>query len=118
MEEILAYIRQHETAIQPLQKDYCEKLWQLSLTGDEKVEKELVEAKARYLRVYNNKEEFRQLQHWRPSASSLNPIDVTYNTGDPSTATSITAFTPSGSFGQAQGTRDPRQAQFGFKITF
>jgi peptidyl-dipeptidase A len=76
MEEILAYIRQHETAIQPLQKDYCEKLWQLSLTGDEKVEKELVEAKARYLRVYNNKEEFRQLQHWRPSASSLNPIDA------------------------------------------
>lgn len=50
--------------------------------------------------------------------TSLNPIDVTYNTGDPSTATSITAFTPSGSFGQAQGTRDPRQAQFGFKITF
>ncbi len=50
--------------------------------------------------------------------TSLNPIDVTYNTGDASTATSITAFTPSGSFGQAQGTRDPRQAQFGFKITF
>jgi hypothetical protein len=49
---------------------------------------------------------------------SLNPIDVTYNTGDPSTATSITAFTPSGSFGQATGTRDPRQAQFGFKVTF
>ena len=28
--------------------------------------------------------------------TSLNPIDVTYNTGDPSTATSITAFTPLG----------------------
>jgi hypothetical protein len=50
--------------------------------------------------------------------TSLNPIDATFNTGDPSTATSITAFTPSGSFGQAGGTRDPRQAQFGFKITF
>ena len=50
--------------------------------------------------------------------TSLNPIDVTYNTGDASTATTITAFTPSGWFGQAAGTRDPRQAQFGFKITF
>jgi hypothetical protein len=28
------------------------------------------------------------------------------------------AYTPSGSFGSAGATRDPRQAQFGFKITF
>src|SRR4029079_3400688 len=62
--------------IQPLQKDYSEKIWQLSLSGDEKLERELVEAKARYLRVYNNKEEFRQLQNWKSSAQTLNPIDA------------------------------------------
>jgi peptidyl-dipeptidase A len=73
-EEILAYIRQHEAIIQPLQKDYCQKMWALSLTGDEKLEQELVEAKARYLHVYNNREEFRQLQAWKSAAQSLDPI--------------------------------------------
>jgi hypothetical protein len=33
-------------------------------------------------------------------------------------ATKITTATPSGKFGQAQATRDPRQAQFGFKLLF
>ncbi len=32
--------------------------------------------------------------------------------------TQITAYTPSGSFGQATRTRDARQAQFGLKILF
>ncbi len=32
--------------------------------------------------------------------------------------TQITAYTPSGSFGQATRTRDARQAQFGIKILF
>src|SRR4051812_21623843 len=76
MEEILAYIRQHEAAIQPLQKDYCEKIWQLSLSGDEKLEQELVEAKTRFLQVYNNHEEFRQLQAWKPAAQSLGPLEA------------------------------------------
>ncbi len=50
--------------------------------------------------------------------SSLNPSSVTLDTGRVATATTITAFTPSGSFGQATATRDPRQAQFGIKFIF
>jgi hypothetical protein len=48
----------------------------------------------------------------------MNPVSVTYNTGDPATATSITGYTLPGNFGQATRTRDPRQAQFGLKISF
>jgi hypothetical protein len=40
------------------------------------------------------------------------------NTGNAATATQITAFTPSGNFGVATATRDPRQAQFGIKLMF
>ena len=50
--------------------------------------------------------------------TTMNPVSVTYNTGDPQTATSITGYTLPGNFGQATRTRDPRQAQFGLKITF
>ncbi|HVD77903.1 MAG TPA: carboxypeptidase-like regulatory domain-containing protein [Vicinamibacteria bacterium] len=50
--------------------------------------------------------------------TSLNPTSATLDTGRFATATTITAFTPSGSFGQATATRDPRQAQFGIKLTF
>jgi hypothetical protein len=49
---------------------------------------------------------------------SLNATSATLDTGSQRTATTITAFTPSGSFGQATSTRDPRQAQFGIKIIF
>jgi len=51
-------------------------------------------------------------------STSLSPTSVTLDTGRASTATQITGFTPSGSFGQATGTRDPRQAQFGVKLMF
>lgn len=51
-------------------------------------------------------------------STSMNPASVTLDTGRASTATRITGFTPSGTFGQAGGTRDPRQAQFGFKLLF
>jgi hypothetical protein len=50
--------------------------------------------------------------------ASLRPRNVTFDTGDASTATMITGATNSGTFGQATGTRDPRQAQFGFKLMF
>ncbi len=50
--------------------------------------------------------------------TSLNPTSATLDTGSQKTATQITGFTPSGSFGQATGTRDPRQAQFGIKLMF
>ena len=50
--------------------------------------------------------------------TSLNPTSATLDTGRAATATKIIAFTPSGSFGQATATRDPRQAQFGIKLMF
>ena len=50
--------------------------------------------------------------------TSLSPTSATLDTGRLATANRITAFTPSGSFGQATATRDPRQAQFGLKLTF
>jgi hypothetical protein len=43
--------------------------------------------------------------------------NVTYNTA-PAQATTLTNATPSGTFGQAIRTRDPRQMQIGFKILF
>ncbi len=48
----------------------------------------------------------------------LGASNVVFDTGDISTATMITGYAPSGTFGQAQRTRDPRQMQFGLKIIF
>lgn len=50
--------------------------------------------------------------------NTMNPTSVTFDTGDPATATRITSFTLPGGFGQATQTRDPRQAQIGFKVLF
>jgi len=50
--------------------------------------------------------------------TSLSPISATLDTGSQATATKIIGFQPAGDFGQATGTRDPRQAQFGIKVTF
>ncbi|HET7694720.1 MAG TPA: carboxypeptidase regulatory-like domain-containing protein [Vicinamibacterales bacterium] len=50
--------------------------------------------------------------------NTMNPVSVTFNTGNAQTATSITGYTLPGNFGQATRTRDPRQAQFGLKISF
>src|SRR5262249_1247267 len=49
--------------------------------------------------------------------TSLSPPSVPLDAPRAS-ATRITAFTPSGSFGQATETRDPRQVQFGVKLIF
>jgi hypothetical protein len=49
---------------------------------------------------------------------AINPTSVTFDTGDPTTATTITGFTAASSFGQAVATRDPRQMQIGFKVIF
>jgi len=43
--------------------------------------------------------------------TSLNP--PTFDTGDATTARTITGFEPGGDVGQAGGTRDPRQARSG-----
>jgi len=50
--------------------------------------------------------------------TTMNPVTVKYDTGDPATATKITGYTLPGNFGQATRTRDPRQAQFGVKLIF
>jgi hypothetical protein len=49
---------------------------------------------------------------------TFNPSSVTYDTGDPATATRITGFTVPNNFGQSTATRDARQAQFGIKLIF
>src|SRR6059036_1816487 len=72
--EIIEYIRQHEATIAGLYKDYSEKVWDLSLSGSEEHEKALVEAKERYLKVYNNREEFEQIRRWKSAAVELDPI--------------------------------------------
>ena len=50
--------------------------------------------------------------------NTMNPGNITFDTGDPATATRITGYTVPGNFGQAQGVRDPRQAQFGIRLIF
>jgi hypothetical protein len=49
---------------------------------------------------------------------NFNPSNATFDTGDPSTATTITGYTLPGTFGQSTATRDARQAQFGIKLMF
>lgn len=74
--EISAYIRQHETVIAPLQKEYSLKFWELSLDGkNQELEKALVAAKERYLKVYNDHAEFRRIREWRLANVELNPIE-------------------------------------------
>lgn len=74
--EITNYIKQHEATIAPLYKDYSLKLWDLSRSGSEAGEKALVEAKERYLKVYNNREEFQQVRQWKSSGVQLGPIET------------------------------------------
>src|SRR5205809_7165769 len=76
MTEISAYIQLHEQTIIPLYRDYSLRFWELSLSGGEEVEKALVAAKERYLHVYNNREEFRQLQEWKRANPPLSDMDA------------------------------------------
>lgn len=73
-EEVNDYIRRHEATISPLQKDYGLKFWLLSLSGSPDHEQALIQAKERYLKVYANREEFRQLREWVASAVPLDPV--------------------------------------------
>ncbi len=73
--EIGSYIRQHETVIAPLHKEYSLKFWDLSLDGNNpQVESALVEAKERYLKVYNNRDEFQQLRDWKSAGFQLDEL--------------------------------------------
>jgi peptidyl-dipeptidase A len=60
-----------------LLKDYSLKLWDLSLNGnDEALEKALVASKERYLRVYTNRDEFRQLREWKAAGLQLDELEA------------------------------------------
>ena len=73
--EIRSYVQQHEAIIAPLHKDYSLKFWDLSLDGtNSQFEKGLVDAKERYLRIYNNKEEFQQLLQWKQAGAALDEL--------------------------------------------
>jgi peptidyl-dipeptidase A len=74
--EISEYINQHEATIIPLYKDYNLKFWELSLNGTEAKERQVVEAKERYLKVYNNAEEFRQLRQWQTLRGQLTEVEA------------------------------------------
>ena len=74
--EISNYIRQHETTVAPLYKDYSLKFWELSLSGNDEIERALVVAKERYLKVYTNREEFKRLRAWKASGAQLSPIEA------------------------------------------
>jgi peptidyl-dipeptidase A len=75
--EVSAYIRQHESVIAPLHKDYSLRFWDLSLDGNNPAyEKAVVAAKERYLKVYNNRQEFRELRAWKAASPELDPIEA------------------------------------------
>ena len=76
-EQARTYIRQHDSIIGPLHKDYSLKYWDLSLNGnDEALEKAVVEAKERFLKIYNNRDEFRQIREWRAAGIQLDENDA------------------------------------------
>src|SRR5438067_147640 len=73
--EIGNYVRKHEAIIVPLQKEYSLKFWDLSLDGNNpQVESALVQAKERYLKIYNNKDEFQQLLQWKRAGFRLDEL--------------------------------------------
>ncbi len=50
--------------------------------------------------------------------TTMGVSNVTFNTADVANATAIKSYTVAPNFGQAQLTRDPRQAQFGIRVVF
>src|SRR5690349_497935 len=69
------YIRQHENLVASLYKDYSLKFWDLSLNGNNKgLEQALIISKERYLKVYNNRDEFRQVREWTTTQVPLDEI--------------------------------------------
>src|SRR5262249_43767743 len=72
--EIIDFIRQHEATVAPLYKDYSLKFWTLSLSGNADNETALVAAKEKYLKVYNNREDFQKLRSWKASGVHVEPV--------------------------------------------
>ena len=73
--EIRTYIQRHEREIAPLYIDYSLKFWDMSLQGNETQEKALIEAKERYVKVYNNEAEFKQIRAWLHAGPDLPEIE-------------------------------------------
>jgi peptidyl-dipeptidase A len=74
--DIRQYIDRHTQIIAPLSKDYSLKFWELSLNGNQEMEKALVAAKERYLKSYNDRSEFQQIREWISSNPPLNEVDA------------------------------------------
>ena len=61
--EARAYIQDHTNTIAPLSKEYSLRMWELALDGNNPaLEKALVVAKQRYLKIYNNREDFQRIR--------------------------------------------------------
>src|SRR5712691_8266379 len=73
---IREYIDRHTQIVSPLHKDYSIKFWELSLSGNEEMEKALVEAKERYLKTYSDREEFQQIRQWVFSNPPVDEMDT------------------------------------------
>src|SRR5690606_5140370 len=65
------FIDNHERTIAPLAKDYNLRFWELSIDGNSQRESALIEARQRYVDVYSNREDFRELQNWNQDAVAL-----------------------------------------------
>ena len=73
---IREYLGRHTETVVPLHKDVSIKYWELSLTGSDELEKALVTAKERYLKTYNDREEFAQIRAWVSSNPSINDLEA------------------------------------------
>src|SRR5713226_4810294 len=73
---IRQYINRLTDIVAPLHKDCSVKFWDLSLTGNHEMENALVTAKERYLKTYNNRQEFAQIREWISSNPQLDDIET------------------------------------------
>ncbi len=73
---IREYIDRHTEIVAPLLKDCSLKFWEFSLTGNDELEKALVMARERYLKIYTDREEFAQIRRWISSNPPLNEVEA------------------------------------------
>ncbi|MDP9267972.1 MAG: carboxypeptidase-like regulatory domain-containing protein [Acidobacteriota bacterium] len=74
-------------------------------------ERMTIQFRAEVFNLFNNVQ-------FRSVSTDYAPPSAVYNTGNPATATSIVSSTPGAGFGVARNVRDPREIQFGLKISF
>src|ERR1051325_5050575 len=73
---ISEYIDRHTEIVGPLHKDCSLKFWEFSLTGNPELEKALVTARERYLKIYNDREELAQIRRWISGNPPLNQVEA------------------------------------------